>query len=150
MNTNILIPMFTVEGLGSYPTGVTSVRESIVFQDIDYWIGTGDLSAETGEHTYLEYQTWLEGQPAKTGVRLITKRSFLQRFSQVERISVRASEDPIIQDIYEDLKIASNINLDLPEVSQGLTYMVSQGILDEDRLSLLLADGTPYEEYKGL
>lgn len=78
-------------------------------------------------------------------IRKITKRAFMQRFTQAERIAVRNSTDDIVIDIYEDLKIAEFVDLDLDVTSQGLAYLESIGILESGRVDELLADGT-FEE----
>ena len=75
----------------------------------------------------------------------ITKRSFMQRFTQTERIAIRKSTDDIVIDIYEDLKIATNVDLGLPEVRQGLLYMMSIGLLEAPRVDELLVEGTAAE-----
>lgn len=88
--------------------------------------------------------------PMKRKIPLITKRSFMQRLTMAERIAFRNSTDDIAIDIHEDLKIASNVDLDLQAVADGLGYMASIGILEASRIPELLVDGTPNEEYKGL
>jgi hypothetical protein len=80
-------------------------------------------------------------------IRLISKRAFMQRLTQVERIAIRKSEDDIIVDIHEDLLIASHVDLDLPELQQALNYMMSVGLLQYSRIAELLVDGTLRESY---
>ena len=94
-------------------------------------------------------------------IRLITKRAFMQRFTQAERMSFRQSAggrrldaegvlmplDEIVLDIHEDLLVASNVDLDLSDVRNGLLYMVAIGILEESRVDELLVDGTVEETW---
>ena len=92
---------------------------------------------------------------------LITKRAFMQRFTQAERMAFRQSAggrrldsegllmplDEIILDIHEDLLVASNVDLQLSDVRTGLLYMVAIGILEESRVDELLVDGTTEETW---
>lgn len=87
----------------------------------------------------------IDGDLVPSVIRKITKRAFMQRFTQAERIAVRNSNDDIVIDIYEDLKIAEFVDLDLPETSQGLAYLEIVGILAEGRVSQLLVDGVSHE-----
>lgn len=79
-------------------------------------------------------------------LRIITKRAFMQRFTRDERISIRNSADDIIIDVYEDLKLASFIDLDTPDVAQALSYMASINIIEEHRIPTLLIDGLDTEK----
>ncbi len=85
----------------------------------------------------------IDNTPSK--IRVITKRAFMQRFDQVERITIRNSVDDIVIDIYEDLKIASNVNLDLQDTIDALNYLDSQGLLTVSTVEGLLRDGTQEE-----
>lgn len=82
-----------------------------------------------------------------TAVRTITKRSFMQRFTQAERIAIRNSTDDIVIDIQEDLNSTDKVDLDLPALSAGLGYLVSLGILQSNRPAELTVDGTEEEKY---
>jgi hypothetical protein len=75
----------------------------------------------------------------------ITKRAFMQRFTLQERTDIRNSTDPAVIDIYEDLKMASNVDLKLPELPGLLNYLVSTGLLDTSRVAELLVQGTKEE-----
>lgn len=85
----------------------------------------------------------------KPKVRLITKRSFMQRFTQAERIAIRNSNDDIVIDIHEDLKMASNVDLDLEALPLALQYLNALGILEADRIDELLVDGLESEKFNG-
>jgi len=77
----------------------------------------------------------------------ITKRAFMKRFTLTERIAIRNSVDDVIIDVYEDLKLASYVELDTQDVSDALNYMVSVGILESSRVDEMLVDGTSEEAY---
>ena len=75
-------------------------------------------------------------------IRKITKRAFMQRFTQAERIAIRASVDDIVIDIHEDLKATNSVELDLTDTASALAYLVSVAILTSAEI---LADGTEAE-----
>ena len=92
-----------------------------------------------------------EWQPAPVKVvpevRVITKRSFMQRIKQADRILIRASIDPIVKDIHEDLLIASSVDLDDAETGKAIDYLsASNLLLSTDRVKLL-EDGSQKEKY---
>jgi len=78
-------------------------------------------------------------------IRKITKRAFMQRFTQAERIAIRASSDDIVIDIHEDLKATNHVELDLADTVNALAYLASVAILTSDRPAEILADGTEKE-----
>ena len=78
-------------------------------------------------------------------IRKITKRAFMRRFTQSERIAIRNSSDDIVIDIHEDLKSAINVSLDLQDTIDSLAYLVSVSILTSDRPAEILIDGTEDE-----
>lgn len=82
-------------------------------------------------------------------VRKITKRAFLQRFTQPERTAIRNSTDDIVIDVHEDLKLASFVDLDLTEMHNALDYFIALGILAPERKDQLIVDGTQAEKYRG-
>jgi hypothetical protein len=77
-------------------------------------------------------------------IRKITKRAFMQRFTQAERIAIRKSVDDIVIDIHEDLKMASIVDLDLQDTINGVAYLGSIGLLTTSQADLL-RDGTEDE-----
>ena len=78
-------------------------------------------------------------------IRTITKRSFMQRFEQAERIAIRKSDDDIVIDIHEDLKLASYVDLDDLGVIGAVGYLVAIDLVSEDSQTQLFADGTERE-----
>jgi len=80
-------------------------------------------------------------------IRQLSKRAFMQRFTQAERIAIRNSTDDVVIDIHEDLKMSSYVDLDDASVSQALAYFVSQTILSSDRPTQILSDGFLAEAY---
>lgn len=86
---------------------------------------------------------------AQPPIRVITHSAFLERFTQSERISIRklSKTDDIVFDIYEGLKASPRVRLDFEQVETGLNYLVSVGIITNDKIPLLLMDGSEDERY---
>jgi len=77
----------------------------------------------------------------------ITKRSFLKRFLQTERIAIRKSSDDIVIDIHEDLLTASHVDLNDDDVKNAVNYLLSLGLISAKSKVNLLADGTEREKF---
>lgn len=75
-------------------------------------------------------------------IRVISRRAFMNRIDQLDRIAIRNSTDDIVIDIHEDLKAASNIDLDNDDVSLGITYLIGANLLGNTDLTVLVSDGT--------
>jgi hypothetical protein len=60
---------------------------------------------------------------------------FMQRFTVAERIAIRIAQktDPVVEDIFEMVKVAQTIRSDHSMVVQGLVYLQSVGLLTADR-----------------
>lgn len=116
-----------------------------------YPLEDGDMARfEYTDGTIVEQQFWSEEHKAQSEplptIRIITKRAFMRRFTQAERIAVRQSADDIVIDIHEDLKMSSFVDLDSPDVSTALDYLVAINILsDAQRKVGMLVDGTSDE-----
>jgi len=63
---------------------------------------------------------------------------FLQRFTQAERIAIEASEDVCIKDFASLLKAAQEIDFDDVNTLAGMAYLVSLGLLTEERKNEIL------------
>jgi hypothetical protein len=68
----------------------------------------------------------------------ITKRAFMQRFTQPERTLIRKSTDDIVIDIYEDLQAINNVDLAHPDTIASLIYLTSVDILLEGRSDTII------------
>ena len=78
-------------------------------------------------------------------IRKITKRAFMQRFTQPERTLIRKSVDDIVIDIYEDVQSVNNVDLDMTDTVNALAYLESIAILTVGRSAEILVDGTAGE-----
>lgn len=70
----------------------------------------------------------------------ITRRAFMQRLFQAERIAIRNSTDDNVVDIHEDLKSTDSVILSLQDTIDALTYLTSVGILASGRSDTILND----------
>ena len=59
----------------------------------------------------------------------ITRLEFLRRFTPEQRITIRASQDPVIIDGNELLALAEEVRLDDPDTVRLVNYMVQQGLI---------------------
>jgi hypothetical protein len=63
----------------------------------------------------------------------ITKRAFMQRFTQPERTLIRKSTDDVVIDIYEDLQAVNNVELTMEDTINAIAYLTGIGILSAGR-----------------
>lgn len=68
--------------------------------------------------------------------RKITVLGFVRRFNLGEHSAILAASqtNPTVRAIYDRLMLAKFIDLDDPEVEQGLMYYVQQGLVTEERV----------------
>ena len=75
----------------------------------------------------------------------ITKRAFMQRFTQPERTDIRKSTDDIVIDIYEDLQAVNSVELTMQDTINAIAYLTAVGILaigrDTDILDTPVSEG---------
>ena len=69
-------------------------------------------------------------QPRET---ILTQLAFLRRFTAQERISIRASSDPMVVDFLHLVNLAQEINLDDPDTADGLAYLEAQQLIAQGR-----------------
>jgi hypothetical protein len=88
----------------------------------------------------LNTRTWDSNTTAfvKTA-NVYTKLEFLNRFTSQERIGIRSSTDPVVEDFMELLNAASEVDKTYPDTVAGMTYLVSVGLLTQQRLEEILA-----------
>ena len=69
----------------------------------------------------------------------LTQLAFLRRFTAPERIAIRASTDPIIQDFLQLVSLAQDILVTDPDTIMGVGYLAQQGYIAPDRVAEILA-----------
>ena len=69
----------------------------------------------------------------------ITSVDFIQRFTVQERLTLRAAEktNPVLNDFMELLRLSGGFDIPSEEVTQGLGFLVSQGLLTPQRAAVI-------------
>tara|TARA_R110002020_G_scaffold147185_2_gene322336 strand:- start:5216 stop:5545 length:330 start_codon:yes stop_codon:yes gene_type:complete len=104
-----------------------------------------EIKDSEGKTTHKMVTSGVEGVGV---IRVITKRAFMKRIDQADRISIRKSTDDFVIDIHEDLKSASSVDLDDLDTIAGVDYLIAQNLLTNTNLEALFNNGT--ESTKGL
>lgn len=71
--------------------------------------------------------------PIPTPARTVAAVEFMQLFTVQERIAIRSSGDPVLEDFLDMVRVAGTISMDHPMVVQGLGYLVQRGIVTKAR-----------------
>lgn len=84
-------------------------------------------------------------------IRKITKGAFYSRFTLDEAIALEDAQqtDKTLKVLDKRLNLRSHVDLDFPELLQGLSYMVSKNIITQARADELRADGEQHEAFTG-
>ncbi len=69
----------------------------------------------------------------------LTQLAFLRRFTAQERIAIRSSTDPIIQDFLQLVSLAQDILVTDPDTQMGVGYLAQQGFIAPERVAEILA-----------
>ncbi len=104
------------------------VVNTIVLDDINAW-------TPPEGHTLRELP---EPEPVITPQPL-TQLAFLRRFTAPERIAIRASTDPVIQDFLQLVSLAQDILVTDPDTQMGVGYLAQQGFIAPERVAEILA-----------
>lgn len=67
-----------------------------------------------------------------------TPLEFMNAFTMQERIAFRNSTDPVVIDIFDQLKVATSIITTDPRTIGALQYLVATGALTQDRMKTIL------------
>ena len=73
-----------------------------------------------------------------TDIKILTKLAFLNRFTMSERMSIRASTDPIVFDIMNLLQNAEYVNVNDQNTMQGVGYLAMIGLIANERVAEIL------------
>lgn len=79
--------------------------------------------------------------PVPPRVLPITSVEFMRRFTMPERIAIRAARaaDPVLEDFFDLLVVASSITITDEDVQAGVGYLVAQGLISAERAAEILA-----------
>ena len=116
------------------------VPVTITFES-PYPVTDPTLSAHTfdGPFPDLNVCVWNpETETYELGDNQLTKLAFLSKFTLQERIAIRASTDPVVEDIMELFDAAQYISKKDPNTIQGLQYIGSVGLLTPERVAEIL------------
>lgn len=69
----------------------------------------------------------------------ITKLRFLNRFTISERLAIRASTDPVVNDIMKLLEVAEFVDTSDPNTIGGVNYLASVALIAPSRVAEVLA-----------
>lgn len=67
-----------------------------------------------------------------------TPLEFMNAFTMQERIAFRNSTDPVVIDIFDQLKVATSIITTDPRTIGALQYLVATGSLTQERMKTIL------------
>lgn len=73
----------------------------------------------------------------------LTKLAYSLRFTLEERIAIRSSEDPIVQDSQHLLALAEYVDVTDPVTVQGVEYLESVGLIAPGRAAEILDPEAP-------
>lgn len=91
-------------------------------------------------------------------IRIITTGSMLRRFSIEEEVAITTGADETAKVIRQRLVTSPYADLDFKDLQEGVYYIVNyldtinsikDNVTVEERLAVLLADGTKFEKYQG-
>lgn len=70
---------------------------------------------------------------------MVTKLTFLNRLTVPERLAIRASTDPVVNDIIKLLEVADFVDTTDISTIQGVNYLALVGLLEPARVAEMLA-----------
>ena len=74
-------------------------------------------------------------------VRVLSKVAYLKRFTQTERINIRAAAavNPVVDDYVQLLNLTNEVDLDDPDTVGGVNALEAAGLLSAGRAAEILA-----------
>ena len=83
-----------------------------------------------------------EPGPVPVAITVMTKLSFLRRFTQAERLAIRAAKatDPVIEDADALMQLAEEIDVADPDTVHYVGYLAQQGLIAPSRVAEILAE----------
>lgn len=90
-------------------------------------------------------------RPVHVPQRKISRRSFMKRFTveELKGIKTKQQDGDLIVDLFlYELQMSDNVDLDLPEIMEALTYLAASDIIAESRIPELTQDAKPTESWR--
>ena len=100
---------------------------------------TAETPIEWPEYPFAAYNHVL--QIPEPVVRIMTKREYLGRFTQAERVAIRAaaSANPVLDDYLKLMELAQEINLYDPDTVAAVQMLEQSGLIAAGRAAEVLA-----------
>ena len=95
-----------------------------------------DAPIEWAEYPFSDFNHVIQiPAPEAPVVRIVTKREYLGRFTQAERVAIRtaAKQSAELEDYLELLALSEDINLDDPDLVLGLAMLEGAGLITAGR-----------------
>ena len=95
--------------------------------------------------------TWIAANPKANSERILTKYQFRKLFTFTERVSIdnfatnpaiTAQNKAVLSTIMKDLDVAGEVQLDNPDVAQGVQFLETVGLLGTGRAAQILSNTT--------
>lgn len=105
------------------------------------WVSLPGVSVEEvqGDIPDLNFVLWDEESLSLVSTKTyITKLEFLSKFTTQERINIRNSGDPIVNDVIDMLREAEGISLIDSRIVQAIGYFAAIGLIDAERVQEIL------------
>jgi hypothetical protein len=97
---------------------------------IDFEGDVPDLNKVTWDKTYLKFVS---------STTVYTKFEFLSKFTSEERIAIRTSTDPVVQDFIHMLEVSEQIDVSNTTTIDGINYLESINLLTNNRATEILS-----------
>lgn len=101
------------------------------------WVGMEFAEFDHVEQPIINADGSIEGQVIG---RTLTRLEFLRRFTQAERIAIRAAavQSPALNDFLELLDMAEEVHTDHPDTVSAITMLTAAGLLGPGRAAEIL------------
>jgi hypothetical protein len=96
--------------------------------------------------------TWIAANPDSQPERILTKYQFRKLFTFTERIgidnfasnpNISAQNKAILSTIIKDLDMSGEVQLDNPDVAQGIGFLEQVGLLSAGRAAVIISNTPP-------
>lgn len=96
--------------------------------------------------------TWIAANPNALPERVLTKYQFRKLFTFAERVSIdnfmsnpniSAQNKAVLSTIIKDLDASGEVQLDLPDVAQGIGFLEQIGLIGTGRAAQIISNSPP-------
>lgn len=119
------------------PDAIPPHLASALIRDMDAPEGIGwSYDAQSDEFTAPPQP---EPEPIDWGTQKLSRFEFLKAFTVAERITIKAANDPIINDALDMFREAGAVVLSYPDTQQFIGYLAQQGLITPERMTEILS-----------